>query len=64
MSESCLAKSKTRTVPVRLADVPLERRMQGASKAIREYAVDRDEALLIMAIAAAPPKDLVAWVRP
>lgn len=61
---SCLRPSKTRTVPVRLIDVPVKQRMAGASRAIREYAVDTEEALLILAIAVAPDPALTAWLRP
>lgn len=60
---SCLRPSTQRTVPVRLIDVPIERRRFAASMAIKEEP-DPTERLRIKLLAEFPPKTLVAWVRP
>lgn len=60
---SCLRPSAQRTIAVRLADVPIEKRRFAASLAIRDEH-DPMERLRIKLLAEFPPKTLVAWIRP
>lgn len=60
---SCLRPSQQRTIPVRLADVPLAKRRWAASLAIKAEE-DPYKRLRIKILAEYPPPDLTAWIRP
>lgn len=59
----CTKPSRQRRIPVRLRDVPLERRMQAAQRVARVES-DPDEIARVFLLAVAPPSDVIAWVRP
>lgn len=59
---SCLQPSPRRIIPVRVADVPIDKRRQAAHVAIKHE--DDEYERLRIRLLAEHPGDLVAWIAP
>jgi hypothetical protein len=51
-----------RCLPVRVADVPLEQRVEAVREFNKAFVEDPSERLLLFDLAVSPPLDLVAWI--